>query len=71
MVYTFDFYPSNFLRTLMSPQGAIVTWQDLKCGEVLKVYGRSLLLISADAQTTEWYKRNHTSRVTPSRNEEV
>jgi len=32
-----------------------VTWEDLRCGEALSVYGRPLLLLSCDGATERWY----------------
>jgi len=33
-----------------------VTWEDLLCGQTLRVYGHLLLLHSCDRSTLEWYK---------------
>ncbi|CAM9119179.1 unnamed protein product [Chrysoparadoxa australica] len=34
-----------------------VTWQDLRCGDAMSVYGRNLLLMSCDSSTAEWYAK--------------
>jgi hypothetical protein len=33
----------------------MVTWEDLRCGGVVAVYGHVLVLLSCDARTTDWY----------------
>ena len=33
----------------------MVTWEDLKCGKAVRVFGRPLLLLGCDDQTAAWY----------------
>lgn len=34
-----------------------MTWEDLRCGEAINVYGRHLLLMACDSSTKDWYAR--------------
>ena len=33
-----------------------VSWEDLRCGDTLSVYGRPILMMSCDGQTEKWYE---------------
>mmetsp|Transcript_25474 Transcript_25474/g.39999 ORF Transcript_25474/g.39999 Transcript_25474/m.39999 type:complete len:122 (+) Transcript_25474:440-805(+) len=56
------FVPSRYVGTISprDPNRArvpFVSWEDLRCGGVLSVYGRRLFLHSCDASTLQWYRR--------------
>eukprot|EP00615_Pteridomonas_danica_P011887 CAMPEP_0114339688 /NCGR_PEP_ID=MMETSP0101-20121206/7892_1 /TAXON_ID=38822 ORGANISM="Pteridomonas danica, Strain PT" /NCGR_SAMPLE_ID=MMETSP0101 /ASSEMBLY_ACC=CAM_ASM_000211 /LENGTH=1152 /DNA_ID=CAMNT_0001472731 /DNA_START=35 /DNA_END=3490 /DNA_ORIENTATION=+ len=55
--------------------GEMIHWKDLRCGATIDVYGRPVLLLSADMQTTHWYAKRgitlkpwHDERFDPKQN---
>ena len=45
-------------KTPQELMAAFISWQDLRIGQHLHVYGRELLLLDVDASTREWYAQH-------------